>query len=515
MGSELPQNVGSIRFDPTISIYNIPFSLNLYFDTQQDNMKQNINSFALLLNPSLITDYIKTQKDKAINNAKSSVSNWLKVLSNFKTFGIGETYPNYSPYTLNGVKATGVDMEFNPGIFYLAFSGLKNLDAVPDNTFRRDLLAGSIGVGEKQNSHFHITAMKVWDKENSLNLANATTAPQENVVLGTSAMLKPFGEYFEIGGEFAASMLTRDVTAADIVIKDFPNFLQNFIKPKISSSFDFMYEIKMKVNVDESNTKFEAGFKSVGPGYTSLGAPNIRQDINSLRFGITQSFVKKRIILKATLSRDVNNASGWNSNTTTYLKMGYNLRLNFPSYPFVVIDYRPNSMRNDAGADSMKLDNNSTVLSFMTGYNMFNSSITNSINFLFSSQFSNSLDATNDYSIYNYFLSDNLALVSVPLNFGLSLGYTRNSSLFPTNSMTTDFSVGYSFFEVWSNALGVNYTNEVDRNSKTGIYFTSTTPITKFIDFNFYLEKSFYKETLFQYGNIDDLIIRVSLSKSW
>ena len=537
VGSELPADYGSLKFDPTISIYNIPFSLNLYFDTQQEKSKQNINSFAFLFKPSILTDYIKEQKEKAINkikekikkeinktkeeiekeieNAKPNVSNWLSFFSYFKTFGLGETYPVYSQNTLNGVKVTGVDVEFNPGLFYIAGSVFKNQDAIPDNTFKRNILAGKIGIGAKDESHFHIMMMKAWDNENSINLDNATTAPQENILVSTNGKLTLFKNRFEIEGEFVGSMLTRDKTAADLVLEDFPSFFNSFLSPKISSSFDFMYEIKSKIDIPESDTKLEASFRSVGPGFTSLGAPNIRQDIQALKFNLSQSLFKKQIIAKIFVQRDINNLSGWNSNTTTFLKLGFNLKLNFRNLPFLFFDFRPASMKNDASADSLKLDNNASVLTLMTGYTSTGSKLMNSANIMFTNQASKSISGANDYTISNIFISDNLSLVKIPLSFNTSFGYTRNNALEVTNAYTGDFSLGYILFEVWNNAIGFNYTGEEKLNNRKAIYFTSTTPITKFIDLNFYAEKSFYRESVYQYGNIDDFRVRATLSKSW
>jgi hypothetical protein len=548
IGSDLPTNLGSISFDPTVSIYNIPFNINLYFDTQQDKLKQNINSFVFLLKPSMITDYIKGKIDeeiakiknkvekeleevknkpkeeldkiknnaeKEISNVKGKVSKWLSFFSYFKTLGLGENYPVYSANTVNGVKVTGADIEFNPGLFYIAFSGYKNLDAIADNTFGRNLLAGRIGIGAKDESHFHITMMKAWDRETSINLVNATTAPQENFLSGASAKLSLFKNAFEIEGEFVGSILTRDKTAPDLQIDDFPKFLQNFITPKISTSFDFMWEIKSKLNIEKTDTKIEGGFKSVGPGFTSLGAPGIRQDINSLNLSLSQSFIKKRIVLKVTMARDVNNVAGWNTNTTTYFKMGFNVKVNFPNLPFFMLDFRPNSMKNNAKDATMVVDNNANVLTFMFGYNGADKKNTNSINFMFSNQTSRSYLGANDYTISNYYLTDNIGFVEFPLTINASLGYTNTDAVGSTNIFTFDLGLGYTLFEVWNNSLGGIYSEEVNNNSKASLYFTSTTPITKYIDLNFYAEKSFYNERIYQYGNINDFNVRLTLSKSW
>lgn len=511
-GSDIPRNFSNLRFNPTLIVYGIPFTFNLYLDTKQSSLKQNINSYALLFDPMILKD----MTEQKVKESKP-VKGYLKALSYFETMGFGETYPDYSKYTLNGTKVTGANLEFNPGLFYFAASGLMNLDAIPGSNFSRKLLAGKIGIGGKENSHFHFTVLKAWDNENSLSPSDIINdiAPQENVVVGFDGKLNLLNDKLTFEGEAVGSMHTRDKTSPDMESEDFPNFLKNILDPKVSSSFDFMFTLKSSYEIEESQTKLSGEYIMVGPGFTSLGAPNVRKDNKGFKFKVEQSFLEKLIQFSVFMQRDENNVAPMNPITSTYAKYGVNLKLNFKNLPYLIIDFRPNSVYNDADADSLKVDNSTSIFSVITGFNDYNGDYVNSSNLYISTQNSSSFSSADDYSIVNLALSDNLSFVKFPLSLTASVGYTINSSDSSSNIVSLDYANSYTFFNIWNNRLGVNYTLEVERNNKIKLYFTSSIPLWTLATLNFNAEKSFYRESIFRYGEYDDFLVRAIISKSW
>ena len=442
-GSEIPRNFASLNFNPTLIVYGIPFTFNLYLDTQQDESRQNINSFAFLFNPIILKDMTEQKINENVH-----VSGYIKALSYFETLGLGETYPNYSKYTLNGTKVTGADFEFNPGLFYIAASGLKNLSAIPYTNFQRKLLAGKIGIGGKEKSHFHFTIMKAWDNENSLSASQITNniTPHENVLVGIDGKLKLLNDKLIFEGEAVGSMLTRDVTSPDLVSEDFPGFLKTILDPKISSSFDFMYTLKASYDIEKLQTKLTGEYLLVGPGFTSLGAPNVRKDNKGFKFKIEQNFLEKLIQFSAFIQRDENNVAPMNPYTSTYAKYGVNLKLNFKDLPYIILDFRPNSVYNDANVDSLKIDNSTSVISLITGINKYNENYVNSTNLFVSTQNSSSLSGVGDYSIVNFVLSNSLSFMKFPWSVTGSIGYTINASDSSANIYSIDLGNSYTFF---------------------------------------------------------------------
>ncbi len=566
IGSQIPRNYLNLRINPTIIIYGIPLSANFYYSTQQQKGRQNINSLAFLLDPNqfrrmgeeaarelrselernltekrreleekieeLLPEEIEELTEEIeeltqeINDAISEIESLREkpqqvlsglqgFLSSFNTFGIGVNYPQYTKYTLSGAKVTGLDFEYNPGWFYIAFTGWNNLDAIPGSSFKRNLLAGSIGGGSKDGTHLHLTMMKAWDDPNSLSANNipAHLTPKENIIIGTDASLNLFDDLFVLGGEVAASMLTRDVNSPALVSDDIPEFLKKLANPRMSSQADYSYEIFSTLDIKDTDTKLKGSYKMVGPGYVSLGAPGIRRDVEGFKIKFNQLLFNRVISFSFQMAREQNNLISQSSSTSTYLKYGFNIKMRFKDAPYLIIDYRPNFVSNDLQADSLKVENTAHVFSLMTGLNVIEEYLTSSTTFVITIQSSSSNIKTNDFSIFNFTVSEN-----VTFTFPLSLTATFGFINFSPGSNTTvilDFSTGYTFFNVWRNSIGVNYSRESEKNKKTGIYFTSSVPVWEFGNLRLTLQQNFYTEDVFVYGDRDEIILRAGISKSF
>lgn len=555
IGSEIPRNFLNLRVDPTMVIYGVPLTFNLFYSTQQADRLQNINSLAILLDPiylkkagqkqaetiikeeeneieqkkkelenkkdGLTPEEIEKMKDE-INDASEELDSMKKnpekhlpgqqrFFSMFNALGIGTNYPTYTKYTMNGARVNGLNMEMNPGWLYIAFAGWNNLDAIPNSTYGRNLFAGRIGAGAKNDSHFHITAMKGMDDQNSLtaNQVPEGLAPQENIILGTDASLNLFDNVFAIGGEVDASAFTRDVNSPEV--EDIPAIFKSLSSANISTQVDYAYELFSTVNIKDFDTKLRGAYKYVGPGYISMGAPGIRRDVTGFDVKLNQILFNRIISFSAMFAREQNNLIVQNISTSTYYKYAFNIRMNFPNAPYLIIDYRPNFVSNDLKSDSMKIENNAHVFSLMTGLNVFDDNIISSTNFVISYQSSSSNTITEDISLFNFTVSENLTF-NFPLTLTGMLGFINYSPGDKTTLML-DFSTGYIFFNRWNNTVGINYAAESATNKRTGIYFTSAVPVWDIGNLFVTLQQNFYREDLVVYGDRDETIFRAGISK--
>jgi len=513
-GSQIPRNLLSIQFDPTITFYQIPFNFNFYYDTQQQDSKQNINSAALLFDPSKLKNIV----DKKIEE-KKNIPGVLKFFSDFKTLGIGETYPNYSKYILNGTKVTGLDLEYNRGLFYLALSGLKNLDAIDSVNFARNLWAAKTGVGAKDDSHFHITMMKAKDNLNSLDIndtmkVNSRMSPMENVIIGTDGKIKLFKERVMIKGEFSGSVITDDLRAPDLISDDIPGFARDLISIKMGTHYDFMYNIESVVNIPESNTKLTGGYKYLGLGYASLGAPSITNGIKGFNIGINQYLAEKKINFKLSTEQ-------LKSEKTFMSKSKVDLAFSmfFDEAPYLIINYTPYSEKNDAVIDSLKINNTASAFSLTTGINLPVKTSTLGTMISLSSQSNNSKTRIGDFTIYNFLLNETFTMQS-PFSVSAGLNVTAinsqlTDSLAPSNTYSYDLSSSFTFFENWRNTLGLSYQKTSGLNSNLVFSLSSSLPIYSIGNLSVQLMKNFYREIFFQEGENNDIIFRATLSKSW
>ena len=558
IGSQIPRNYLNLRIDPTVLIYELPLSVNLFYSTQQQDSRQNINSISFLLDSRYLNKKsieqaneqlsemqkeaerkeqelqqnmvnlsleeverlnseieAERQKIEALKkNPKKSLSGSQEFFSSFKSLGFGMNYPRYTKYTLDGARVTGLNLEMNTGWFYLAISGWNNLEAVPGSSYSRNLLAGRIGAGSTDDTHLHLTMMKAYDDENTLTAVDIPSflTPSENVVIGTDASLYLFNNLLKVGGEFAGSMYTRDVNSAELVSDDIPEFVKSISDVNMSSQVDYSYEFFSEVDIKDTDSKLKAVYKMVGPGYISLGAPGIRRDVSGFDVKLNQILFNRIVSFTVQFARERNNLISQSSSTSTYSKYGFNLKINFKDAPYIIIDYRPNFVSNDLKTDSLIAENSAHVFSLMTGLNVFEDYLTSSTNLVFLIQSSTSNIEINNLSLFNITVSENL-LFTFPLSISGSLGYIEYSPA-DYSTIIIDFSAGYTFFNLWRNSIGINYVSEAERNTKSGIYFTSRIAVWEIGDLFISLNQNFYREAVIVYGAREEFILRAGISKS-
>ena len=229
-----------------------------------------------------------------------------RFLYNFPRFGVGVNYPYYSPYTINGIAVNGADIVFNPGKFYLATTiGTAQRD-VPealanDSTyiaFDRTIYAGRIGYGRVGEGHAILTVMYAGDRDSSV-IVDTTTgfylAPQENWVLGLEVDIPVVPEIFMIKGEIAGSLLSGDLSSPEVETSaslDAPDWLNDLVKFRTSSFFDYSFSVEPRLTIPTTNTKLKGSLERIGPGYVTLGIPYLRNDLIRYEGEIEQKIIK-------------------------------------------------------------------------------------------------------------------------------------------------------------------------------------------------------------------------------
>ncbi len=523
LNSETSANYGYINIKPSVSLYGLPFTLDLYLDTKQKDNRQNINSFAMLFDMNKFKNMIQ---QSAENEAKS-LPGYIKFFSMFKELGIWETYPNYTEYTVSGVKVKGLDFTFNPCLFYLKATGLGNLEAVPDSVYSRNLYAGSIGVGEKENSHLHFTFMKSFDRENSINPQTNSSpmapptfvpAPGENTLLGADGKLNLFNERLSLESEAVVTVTTRDKFAPKLAEGELPGFLENLGNVNTSSQYDLMYRVKGAFALTETKSNLGVEFKLIGPGFISYGAPGISgKGQMRLKVSLDQELLDGLIIFNGGYEHKDDNVGGMNSITTYTNKYDFKLKLKFDKTANLSVRYMPVRSFND-GPVASYYENDLDVLTIVTGYKLSAKSfIANSMLVVSSTKSSDNRPQDSAYfSITDFTFREDINFRRLPLTLSALLSYNiKNTPALNTSTAGAGFIGTYTFFNVWSNSLGFNFTNEWGTNRKFGISFSSSVPVWELGDFYLTAEQNFYREKMYLYGNSDDFVLTAAISKSF
>jgi hypothetical protein len=444
------------------------------------------------------------------------ISGTEKIFMSVETIGFGKTYPSYTPYTLNGVPVNGVNIEITPAFFYLAFAGTKNQEGIPNTAFRRDLYAGRFGIGTKEDSHLHFTGLYVKDEEPSISVdsLNTSLTPKANYIFGMEGKLALMENHFTLEGEANGSMLTRDVRAADLEEKSIPQFFKNLVHPKISSSVDFMYAAKTSYALDATNTKLSFGMKMIGPGYTSLGVPNLQTDFLGFDGKLDQKFINKRISLSAAFKSQRDNLIDWKSYTTTTTSLNVNLGLRFPDLPIFSFIYSPYVQKNNTTDQSQKLDNRTTMYSVMSSYSHQIMEFQSSTSFSFSMQQTKTVAGIADFSTDNYMLTQT-ASFDLPVTFVGTFGiihlkpagnYTRIS--------TFDLSATFPIFEIVQGTIGGRTAVEKDKNEKFGVYVGASASLLENLTFDIRVEQSTFREWDYS-TEYSDFVLRTTIQATW
>jgi hypothetical protein len=444
------------------------------------------------------------------------ISGTEKIFMSIETIGFGKTYPSYTPYTLDGVPVNGVNIAINPAFFYIAFAGTKNQEGIPNTAFRRDLYAGRFGIGTKEDSHLHFTGLYVKDEEPSISVdsLNTSLTPKANYIFGMEGKLALMENHFTLEGEANGSMLTRDVRAADLENNAIPQFLINMVHPKISSSADFMYALKTSYALDATNTKISFGMKMVGPGYTSLGVPNLQTDFFGFDGKLEQKFIEKRISLSASFKTQRDNLIDWKSYTTTTSSLNVNLGLRFPDLPILSFIYSPYFQKNNTSDLSQKLDNRTSMFSVMSSYSHQIMDFQSSTSFSFSLMQTKTVAGIADFSTDNYMLTQT-ASFNLPVTFIGTFGIIHLKPAGDYTRITTfDLSATFPVFEIVQGTLGGRTAVEKDKNEKFGVYVGASASLLENVTLDIRAEQSTYSEWNFA-TDYSDFVLRTTIQATW
>lgn len=192
---------------------------------------------------------------------------------------VGDLYPKYSEYGLNGITVRGADIALQQGIFQLQMTSGFNQRAVEgdsvaptDGTFMRYLAAGKLSIGNEKSFIGHLSVTKVKDKLESITTP-LNTKPQESLIGSLNFATTFFDDMLKFSGEANISDHTRD-TRSELFKDQFTLFGQPIFKTRLSSRVSMAYFSTLDLKLP--NATIIGRYRRVEPGYTSLGA--IRTD---------------------------------------------------------------------------------------------------------------------------------------------------------------------------------------------------------------------------------------------
>jgi hypothetical protein len=477
-GDTLQESTSELRFNlnPTLTIYGMPLEFNLFLTSIESDLRQALNKYRIFLQPEkLLREMVH-------------LPGFVFSISGVE---IGTCYPYYSPFSLTGIPVTGGAVEVNPGPIYLAATagrvqrGVVGSDTT-DAAYKRMLYAGRLGIGGKDDSHILFTFL----------------------YSGIDLKLSLFNDNFSVESEIAASQLTDDIRMPELIMPDAPSWFSGITHPRISSSFDYAYSVKSNLYI--FNTGIYGLVNMIGPGFSSFGTSNLRNDNLAYEFGLDKSLLDNNIIFSASNRREHDNLIGSKTATTFFSSYNFNVGLNFSNLPYLQVAYTPYRESND----SLDIDRRTDILSLGTGYNFTIFNLDNSMSFYYSRQSYRETSDSNNYTSNSFSINNSIDF-NFPLNISAGLGIT-NTDYADTEEriISFDMDASYTSFERWTNTIGFNISSEGEKGSRNGVYFNSSLSMGWFGYMNFNAERNFYSGE-YEEEDYDEWRIIGSILKSW
>jgi hypothetical protein len=472
------------------------------------------------LKPSDLERRMHELVDMGITSASAGIA------SLFPTLALGTMFPQYSSLTLGGIPVTGIDVEFTPGPFYLAFTTGAVLEATPGlgsltslltkSAFSRRITAGRFGLGSKDDTHLYFTGLFGRDDAESLtrDSIDQRITPKANTVLGSEGKLLLFDDRLSLQGEGAISLMTDDVEGAELSDSGIPPWIQKLFKPNVTSSYDYAFSFQGAFALSDKGTTVSALVTRVGPGFMSMGVPYLRRDILRYEGKLEQRLFDRQASVSAYYRRDKDNLIPWKQSQTTVSALGVQMALNFRNLPYLRFSYAPLSQQNQSVADSLKIENSVSILSAMSGYTFrTDGGIVSSTNVSFISQGGKTATAAGDYSNTNLMINQSVSF-DFPLSFSAVGGVTSTRIDTTTTRMTNiDFSGTYTALDVWQNTFGVSLTR--DAVKRTSFFFNTLVPLGQIATFTAAFEKTAFDDPAIPTNNFNEVVFRFMLSRSW
>lgn len=455
-----------------------------------------------------------------------------RLLFGVKNLGIGVTYPHLSPWLMTGVTVQGMHIEYQLGLLNLAGTAGAMNPPVPDNriatqTFDRNVLAGKIGLGSNEDTHFHLLCFYARDKESNI-LQDSIYSPAKNYASEVDCMLNLFNRVLILRGTCAGSMYTRDINAPSLVSEpnNDPTGLNVLSKldPRISSTFDYAWKFGAELNLFGESTRGKYSIQRIGPGYISLGVPFLRNDIMGQEAELQQDALNGQIRFGSYYKQNQDNILPWKRtlvgdtwipSRTVITSYGGTLDLAFTGIPYLRLEYAPYLQQTDIDTLNSGINNNTTLLSATLGYDYQLSTISGSTIVLLLNQ--NGSAGGNESAFHNkiYTVSQTLSFAT-PLMLSVVGSYSETQILSRFISIAgINSNASYMFSDFLRSSIGMNYSDRNDGGKRLGFTMNSKLKLTTNMEVEVRLDNNMYENGLTVDSSFEQTRLRVSFLNRW
>ncbi|MBS1598598.1 MAG: hypothetical protein JST75_10275 [Bacteroidetes bacterium] len=408
-----------ITGSPVISIYGwrIPFSFII--GKQQNSFSQPFNQFGM-----------------------SPTYKWITVHAGYRSL-------NFSPFTLAGHTFLGGGVELNPGKFRFAvmygqFNKATSLDTAQslyfsNFSYRRTGGAIKIGYGT-QNNFIDLIALKAKDDPSSIKMSkgfidSSGITPAENTVVGYNMRLSIWKQHLSFESDGAMSLYTNDINSPLVQDSSFDNDVKKISRiVRVNTSSELYGAIEAAIRYKTRNFSLRFQYRHIDPGYQSMGAYFLNNDLESYTVAPSFTLFKSRLRFSGSLGIQHDDLAKskrarskkiiGSANLSAEITRQFGIDLSFSNYSI------NQTVKTIRFADSLKLVESSRQFSITPRYTIAGTSVAHSIVFSANINQARELNparidsVSGDINTTNYVLNYQLNLVEHNTSFFISLNQT-------------------------------------------------------------------------------------------
>jgi len=244
---------------------------------------------------------------------------------------VGDVSMNFSPYTLSGHQFTGVGIDFSPpGCLKGSIMYGRLQRKVEYDTIQKQIPAAykRMGYGaklryDKKDFYIGSSYLHTYDDLNSLKWKPDSLGilPQKNTAANWEFGIKPL-KNFQLSAEYALSMLTRDVRAAERkenlfdLLFGLKTSTSNYDAYKFNAGYQFLKSV------------IGVGYERVSSGYKTLGAYYSNSDFENFTTNFSTILFKDKVNFSTNIGLEHNDLENSNDRKTSRLVGSLNITYN-------------------------------------------------------------------------------------------------------------------------------------------------------------------------------------------
>jgi hypothetical protein len=253
---------------------------------------------------SIPLSFAFTNRGLSYNYTLPRTPNRLSIHPKYKwiTGHIGDVSMAFSPYTLQGLLFTGVGVDLAPrGKWKYSVMGGRLQKAVEFRPGNGQTLAAykRIGYGFKADYEsgaykWGVSMFRATDVPGSLTVKpdSLQIYPQENTAISMHQSI-PFIKNLVLSGEIGISALTSDSRAPKYADSNDVNWLVRLLGGKTSTNI--FKAFKGELNYTIGSSMIGVGYERIDPGFQTLGAYYMNNDLENITANFAQSLFKGKI----------------------------------------------------------------------------------------------------------------------------------------------------------------------------------------------------------------------------